>query len=325
MRLLTGSLGLALLFSTSTLAEDAQLRAAAFELVEHSVQASTVKQSAPIPNETVLTFQAKGADGVMRPGSYSRIYARPGHVREEFTFGDFHLVRISLPDRIAFIGGSRVVPPEEREMLRLLPIQLWHLDHEDVVKNIVQSSKAGQAVTCVQFDTIRGAEKNANEMCFDAKTGTQVYDRSGNVELINSEFFDFFGAQEPGHIQQYRNGALVMDVHVTRRVITDTISDDMFTPPAGADVGMRCQTFQRAFGQSMPQPPGNAGTVTSILVHVVIGVDGRAHDAAVESSDRPDLNTEALKVVQAWTFTPSMCNGNPNPQEANLVVHFQGR
>lgn len=314
-----------LLLSIPLVAEDAQLRSAAVELVEHSVQVSVPKQTGPTPNETVLTFQARGADGTMRPGSYSRLYAGPGRIREEFTFGDFHLVRINLPDRIAFIGSSRVLPTEEREMLGLIPIQLWHLDHEDIVNNIVKSSRQGQAAVCVQFDTIRGAEKNANEMCFDSATGSQVYDRSGNVEVMNSEFFDFAGAQQPGHVQQYRNGTLVMDIHLTRKVITDTTSEDMFTPPAGADIGLRCQTFRRAFGQSMPQPAGNGGAITNILVHGVIGIDGRVHNGVIESSDRPDLNDDALKVVQAWTFTPSVCNGKPNPQEVNLVVRFQGR
>jgi TonB family protein len=318
-------LSIALLLSATAFAEDAQLRATAIEMVEHSLQVSFPALSAPVPNETVLTFQARGADGTMRPGSYTRVYAGPGRVREEFTFGDFHLVQISLSDRRAFIGGSRVLPPEARLMLTLVPIQLWHLDHEDVIKNIVQSSRGGQAAACVQFDTIRGAEKNANELCFDATTGAQVYNRTGNVELLNSEFFDFAGAKLPGHIQQSRNGELVMDIHLTRKVITDPVSEDMFTPPAGADVGIRCQSYRRAFGQSMPQPAGNGGTLTNVFVHGVIGIDGRVHNAVVESSDRPDLNDDALKVVQAWTFTPAMCNGNPNPQEATLVVRFQGR
>jgi TonB family protein len=88
---------------------------------------------------------------------------------------------------------------------------------------------------------------------------------------------------------------------------------------------MRCETFQRAYGQSMPQPPATGALLTNIVVHAVIGVDGKVHEAAVESSERPDLNADAIKVVQGWTFTPSLCNGKPNPQEANLVVHFQGR
>lgn len=314
---------LGFLLLATAYAEDAQLRARAFELVEHSREVSTPKQS--VANETVLTFRALGADGVLREGSYTRVFARDTGIREEYTFGDFHLVRINLSDRVAFVGPSRVLPAEVRETLMLVPIQTWRLDHEDVVRKIRKTDHKGQAAQCIEFDTIRGTEMNANELCVDGQTGAQIYDRSGNMELENSAFFDFAGAKLPGHIRQYRNGVLQLDIQLTRKVLEGPVSADMFTPPPGADIGMRCRTFLRAFGQSMPQPPGNGGALTNIIVHAVIGTDGRVHDAVIESSDRPDLNGEALKVAQGWTFTPSMCNGQPNPQEANLVVRFQGR
>ena len=311
---------------SASFGEDAQLRARAFELVERAQDVSAPRHSAPVVNETVLTFRALGADGSMREGSYSRVFAGPTGTRQEFTSADFHLVQIDLPDRAAFIGRSRVLPAEFREMLRLLPIQLWRLDHEDVVREIRKTAHKGVDAQCVLFDTIRGADTENNELCFEARTGAQIYARTGKMELENSAFFDFSNARLPGHIMQYRNGTLIMDVQLTRRVITDELSPDMFTPPAAADVGMRCQTYRRAFGQSMPQPAaGNGGTVTEVVVHAVIGFDGKVQEAAVEDSDRPDLNEEALKTARTWAFTPAMCDGQPNTQEANLVIRFQGR
>jgi TonB family protein len=326
MRFLAAFTLCALLASLSTsFAEDAQLRARAFELVERAHEVSTPRQSAPIVNETVLTFHALGADGSMREGSYSRVFAGPTGTRQEFSSADFHLVKIDLPDRVAFIGKSRVLPPEFREMLRLLPIQLWHLDREDVIREIKKTSRKGVDAQCVEFDTIRGPDTFNNEFCFDAGSGAQSYVKSGNMELENSAFFDFAGAKLPGHIMQYRNGTLVMDVQLTRRVITDQVSPDMFTPPAAADIGVRCKTYRRGFGQSMPQPAaGNGAAVTEIVVHALIGLDGKVQEAAVEDSDRPDLNEEALKTARSWTFTPATCNGRPNQQEANLVIRFQG-
>jgi hypothetical protein len=323
MHYLAGFLLCSLTALSSSFAEDAQLRARAFELVEHSREVSTTKQS--VANETLLTFHAVGADGITREGTYTRVFVFHTGVREEITSGNFHLVRIDLADRIAFIGPSRVLPPEVRAVLELFPIQTWHLDHEDVVRAIRQTNRKGQPAQCIEFDTIAGAQTNNNELCFDAQTGVQIYDRSGNTELENSAFFDFAGAKFPAHIRQYQNGVLKVDVQLTRRVIEDQVNADIFTPPTGADVGLRCQTFRRAFVQSMPQPAGNGGAVTNIVIHAVIGFDGKPHDAVIENSDRPDLNDEALRVVQGWTFTPAMCNGQPNTQEANLIVRFQGR
>jgi len=45
----------------------------------------------------------------------------------------------------------------------------------------------------------------------------------------------------------------------------------------------------------------------------------------VQSAEHPDLGAEALALVQQWVFTPAMCDGNPNVQEATFIVHFHGR
>jgi len=321
-----GVVALCAFLVSACVAEDAQLRARAFELVERAQEVSAPKQSAPIVNETVLTFRALGTDGSMREGSYSRVFDGPTGTREEFSSTDFHLVQIDLPDRVAFIGPSRVLPSEFREMLKLFPIQLWHLDHEDVIREIKKATHKGVEAQCVEFDTIRGPDTFNNEFCFDAHSGAQIYVRSANMELENSAFYDFVGAKLPGRMQQYRNGTLVLDVQLTRRVLTDELSPDMFTPPAAANIGMRCKTFRRAFGQSMPQPAaGNGGAIAEVVVHAVIGFDGKVREAAIENSDRPDLNEEALKTARSWTFSPAMCNGQPNEQEANLVIRFQGK
>ena len=310
----------------ASFAEDAQLRARAFQMVERAQEVSAPRASAPIVNETSLTFRALGPDGAMHEGSYSRVFAGPTGTRLEYTSPDFHLVRIELPDRVAYIGPSRMLPPEFREMLKLLPIQTWHLDQEDVVREIKKTNHKGVAADCVEFDTIRGPDTFNNEFCFDAGSGAQIYVHSANMELENSEFFDFAGAKLPAHIVQSRNGTPIMDVRLTRRIIADELSPDMFTPPVAASIGMLCKTYRRAFGQSMPQPAaGNGASVTEILVHAVIGRDGKVQDAVVEDSERPDLNDEALKTARSWTFTPAICDGHPNTQESNLVIRFQGR
>jgi len=315
----------AFLVSTS-FTEDAQLRARAFEMVERAHDSSVPNQSAPIINETVLAFHALDADGVMREGSYTRVFAGPTGMRQEFTSANFHLVQIDLPDRVAFIGTTHVLPPEFREMLKLIPIQLWRLDQEDVVREITKKNRKGVEAQCIEFDTIRGPNTFNNELCYDAKTGAEIYSRTGNIELENSAFFDFGSAKLPSHIMLYRNGTLITEVQLTRRVIAGELSPDMFTPPPAADIGVRCQTYRRAFGQSMPQPTaGNGATVTEVVVHAVIGRDGKVSEAAIEDSEHPDLNDEALKTARSWTFTPATCNGVPNTQEANLEVRFQGR
>jgi TonB family protein len=76
----------------------------------------------------------------------------------------------------------------------------------------------------------------------------------------------------------------------------------------------------------MPQPkPGNGGGSFDIVLRGMIGADGKVHDAVVQSSERSDLEQEALTLIQQWVFTPAMCNGHPNPTQASFTLHFQGR
>jgi outer membrane biosynthesis protein TonB len=62
-----------------------------------------------------------------------------------------------------------------------------------------------------------------------------------------------------------------------------------------------------------------------VVLRGLIGVDGKIHDALVQSSDRADLNAEALALVAQWVFVPAMCNGNANPSDASFVLHFNAR
>jgi len=45
----------------------------------------------------------------------------------------------------------------------------------------------------------------------------------------------------------------------------------------------------------------------------------------IQQSDRPDLNPEALSLIKQWVFTPAMCDGHTNANEADFVLHFHGR
>jgi len=53
--------------------------------------------------------------------------------------------------------------------------------------------------------------------------------------------------------------------------------------------------------------------------------DGKIHDAVVQSSERPDLNEEAIEVIHQWIFTPALCDGQPAISEASFTLRFQGR
>src|SRR6266700_1912144 len=102
--------------------------------------------------------------------------------------------------------------------------------------------------------------------------------------------------------------------------------ENVLAAPPEAQIRNFCKTYRRAIGTSMPQPKaGKGGRNIDVAIRGIISTDGKVHEAVVQSAEHPDLGAEALALVQQWVFTPAVCDGNPNTQEATFIVHFHGR
>lgn len=76
----------------------------------------------------------------------------------------------------------------------------------------------------------------------------------------------------------------------------------------------------------MPQPqPGSGGGNAEIVVRAMVGANGKVYEVTLQTSEREDLNSEALALAKQWTFDPSLCDGQPREQEVDITLHFQGR
>jgi TonB family protein len=111
--------------------------------------------------------------------------------------------------------------------------------------------------------------------------------------------------------------------------IEGAMDPNVFLPPSQHwDKTYQCRTSRRPVGVFTPMPPaGDAGTDTiDVIVHGRIrGSDGKVDQVQIQSSPRPDLNAEALKLVSTWKFLPLVCNDAPATVDGDFVVHFQGR
>ena len=106
------------------------------------------------------------------------------------------------------------------------------------------------------------------------------------------------------------------------------VDPNIFTPTTSHwNKLFQCQTWRRAIAISTPQPsPGDLGTDTvDVIVTGMIRESGKTEALKIQSSQRPDLDAEALSAVSKWTFQPMMCNDKLATQGTDFVVHFQGR
>lgn len=87
-----------------------------------------------------------------------------------------------------------------------------------------------------------------------------------------------------------------------------------------------CATAPRAIKTPSPKYPEKARQARyegTVILWLVIGTDGRAHDIKVARSLGMGMDENAVKAVQKWKFKPSEYEGKPVPVQINVEVNFR--
>jgi TonB family protein len=305
------------------LSQDIRVRVEAVHLLERGNAVTTPVKYPDL--ERVDSFQVFGPEQTVKDGTFTRVVIQGTGRRDETTFGDYHLVDVIANGGMSRAQNQAVAPPEIKTLMRVTPIYHVSFNNEDVIRTIGNREVDGRAARCIDFDTVVGQKSQPNEICVDAATGAIVLEKLNDERIEYHDFFSFAGALIPARIDYSSAAASSMEIKQSMTVVTESIPDVLVAPP-DAVAWVNCQPYRRAFGQSMPQPkPGNGASQVDVMVRGMIGRDGRVHDAVIDSSERPDLNGEAINIIHQWMFTPPMCNNQPSSAEASFTLHFQGR
>jgi hypothetical protein len=323
MKTLLKIFALILFAATAASAQDPEVRREAVQMLE---RAHGVSLSPHLPDlERIDTFRVLDAGSGPREGTFTRVVVQGTGRRDEATFGDYHALDIWSAGHLATVRTNELPPAEVNTVLEMTPIHLIRFDGEDVIRRVVQKVAAGKNARCIEFDTITGQKVENNEVCVDPSNGTLLLVSVGDERVENSDFFPFAGALMPGKIVYSFGGIRKLEISQTMTELKDA-GENVLAAPPDAQIRNLCRTFRRPIGVSMPQPKaGNGGRDIDVAVRGIIGMDGKIHEAVVQSAERADLASEALGMVQQWIFTPGMCDGNPNTNEATFIVHFHGR
>ena len=60
----------------------------------------------------------------------------------------------------------------------------------------------------------------------------------------------------------------------------------------------------------------------TVILHAVIGRDGRIQTLEIDSTPDADLGLSALAAVQQWTYSPYLINGQPTEVDTTITVHY---
>jgi TonB family protein len=309
--------------SVASPAQDIHVREQATQLLERG---NAVTTPVKLPDlERIDSFRVFGSESAVKEGTFTRVVIQKTGRRDETTFGDYHLVDVIANGGMSRAQNQAVAPPEIKTLMRVTPIYHVSFNDQDVIHTITNREVNGRAARCIEFDTVAGQKSQPNEICVDAANGAIVLEKLNEERIEYGDFFQFAGALIPARIDYSSTAASSMEIKQSMTVLTETIPDVLVAPP-DAVAWVNCQPYRRAFGRSMPQPkPGNGESKVDVVVRGMIGRDGRVHDAVIDSSERPDLNGEALDVIHQWVFTPPMCDNQPATAEASFTLHFQGR
>lgn len=304
-------------------AQDIRVRVEAVHLLERG---NAVTTPVKLPDlERIDSFQVFGPDTAVKGGTFTRVVIQGTGRRDETTFGDYHFLEVFTHESLSRVLTQSLAPPEVKTLMRVTPIYHVSFNDEDVIHSITNREVNGQPARCIEFDTVAGQKSHDNENGVDAATGAIVLEKLNEERIEYREFFPFAGALIPARIDYSSSAAPSMEIEQSMTVLTDPTPNVLEAPP-NASRATFCQNYRRAFGLSMPQPkPGNGASEVDVVVRGLIEQDGKVHDPVVQSSERPELNAEALGIIRQWVFTPPRCDGQPSLGEASFTLHFQGR
>ncbi len=312
--------------ATSLPAEDMQLRARAVQLLNDARAINTIR-GGPYIIRTEAAFTATADDGSLKSGTYTRVRIPTGSLRQDLRFGDWQATSLYIDRQVSNTSGWNFPPFAVRRLLNLVPFQVGAFDNQDVVRAIRDGSSGGQEATCVDYDTVHGEHRSSNEICLSKADGTLLNVREEDRAYTYSKYSTVAGAVYPRHIDYREGTSFTLNVDITMTKL-DSAPDNTLAVPAGAQTGTLCRQAAAPVPIRAPQPEAKGGAdaaVTDVILRVTVKKDGTVSQPQVVRPSHPDLDAEALKLVQTWVFQPATCNGQLNEVPADVVLHFQGR
>jgi len=91
-------------------------------------------------------------------------------------------------------------------------------------------------------------------------------------------------------------------------------------PPPCAD---KAPVLTYAPDPGYPKEAEKAQVAGTVVLEVVVGTDGRAHEIHVVTSVGYGLDEEAVRTVRQWKFKPGKSAGRPAPVQVTVQVSFR--
>src|SRR2546425_7854107 len=297
------------------------------QLIARAVELSDIRAIGASAFRMKASLRVLGK-GPADEGNYSEIWVSREQWRREIEVGSFRRVEVGGPKKDWLLDSGKVIPGTAPVLKTL---SLGSMPKKLKVKEIVNKDLGGVAALCVQSETDLGNEV----FCIDPKTETLLIHESRSRASRSSHFsyvyrnYEKFGDHLFPRSVQYRSeGEAEVEINVSELNSEDSPNPSDFTPLSGALETTNClpneMTPPRTLSAPGPDFPGHAHTNEALVIlWMIVGVDGRAHDIQVVRSGGDIFDTEAVRTVGRWRFEAPRCRGEAVAAPINVEVNFR--
>ncbi|HEX9198826.1 MAG TPA: energy transducer TonB [Acidobacteriaceae bacterium] len=284
----------------------------------------------------VQLFDAKGKP--IEQGSVEEWWASPELRRVTYTMPSYTVTQLHNKDGL-FVTKSQVYEPAILDdLLEQVVHPMPHESEIDDSKPDLRKEKFGNvALDCVMLDQ---PLKNVAypplglfpTFCLDpGKDSLRISTELGSLMFVRNRMGTFQGRSVAVDLAGESDGRKVMSAHVTA-LASMQIADADFTP--GADMESVTAGAVRVGSGTMagkiltqvqpvyPQIAKDNRVSGVVVMHAIIGRDGRIEMLHLVSTPDPNLAIAAIAAVRKWTYKPYTLNGVPTEVETTINVNF---
>jgi TonB family protein len=257
-------------------------------------------------------------------GKFTEIWLSRVKWRREVETPTFHWVEIgSSPNKYHLESGS-----DRPDSALSDPLILLFPKTSPEIKGISQREVSGVTSSCVES---KGLESKVLD-CVDPATGVflfrETHFRFASQACWYRDYQKFGERSFPRSVHCTKKPGDEIELTISRISAETSREESMFAKPSGSIEVANCQGRlkpPKLVNDPEPKYPEPRQEEKTVLVSVVVGVEGKPQDLRVTNSGGTDFDQSALDAIQLWTFKPATCDGVPAPAIVSVQVNFRKR
>ena len=304
-------------------------------LVENAERAMELRQDSSTPFQLSARIQLSSEE--TEEGSYHLLWESRQKWREQIDLPSYQQTAVRNEAGL-WLRRSSLYPPERvQQLLHLLRSESSQSVRAAVLSSVANSARqinGDHSSTCIEFSGRypNGPASPRSVVCIDDESKL-IQSRTEMTRLVRKELFSDYA---PFERKQYpRTQRFLVDEKKVVEVFVDSLKGGNSDPTLFDGLSDTKPQPTCSWGEAAPpkvtqgldpEYPDDArrrNIQGAVVLHTLVGTDGKAHDPIVLHGVTDSLNWEAIETVKRWRFDPAKCGSLPIGSEIDIEVDFR--